>query len=58
MSPHQVRQAETQRDAAAETVTARLPETTNGLLTPVLLAASFAGTRLRMEPDRVPSDPP
>ena len=87
LSPHQVRQAETQRDAAAETVTARLPETYQWLLTPVqatpagpiaweaarltgqgaladraarrlksdeLLAASFAGTRLRMELDRVP----
>ena len=87
LSPHQVRQAETQRDAAAEAVTARLPETYQWLLTPVqtepaapitweaarltgqgaladraarrlksdeLLAASFAGTRLRMELDRVP----
>ena len=35
LSPHQVRQAETQRDAAAETVTARLPETYQWLLTPV-----------------------
>ncbi len=87
LSPHQVRQAETQRDAAAEAVTARLPETYQWLLTPVqakpadpvtweaarltgqgalaeraarrlksddLLAASFAGTRLRMELDKVP----
>ena len=87
LSPHQVKQAETQRDAAAETVTARLPETYQWLLTPVqkapadpviweaarltgqgdlavrvarrlksddLLATSFAGTRLRMELDRVP----
>ena len=87
LSPHQVKQAETQRDAAAETVTARLPETYQWLLTPVqkapadpviweaarltgqgdlavrvarrlksddLLAMSFAGTRLRMELDRVP----
>ena len=87
LSPHQVRQAETQRDAAAETVKARMPETYQWLLTPVqttpadpitweaarltgqgaladraarrlksdeLLAASFAGTRLRMELDRVP----
>ncbi|MYD70260.1 MAG: ATP-binding protein [Acidobacteria bacterium] len=87
LSPHQVRQAETQRDAAAEAVTARLPETYQWLLTPVqakpadavsweatrltgqdelavrvarrlkgddLLATGFAGTRLRMELDRVP----
>ena len=87
LSPHQVRQAETQRDAAAEAVTARLPETYQWLLTPVqptaadpvaweaarltgqgalavraarrlksddLLAAGFAGTRLRMELDKVP----
>ncbi len=87
LSPHQVRQAETQRQAAAEAVTARLPETWQWLLTPVqagpadsvtweaarlagqgaladraarrlksddLLATSFAGTRLRMELDRVP----
>ncbi len=87
LSPHQVRQAETQRDAAAEAVTARLPETYQWLLTPVqptaadpvaweparltgqgalavraarrlksddLLAAGFAGTRLRMEIDKVP----
>ena len=87
LSPHQVKQAETQRDAAAEAVTARLPETYQWLLTPVqaapadpvtweaarltgqgaladraarrlrsddLLAAGFAGTRLRMELDKVP----
>ena len=87
LSPHQVRQAETQRDAAAEAVVARLPETYQWLLTPTqkepadpitweaarltgqgaladraarrlkgadLLAAGFAGTRLRMELDRVP----
>ena len=35
LSPHQVRQAETQRDAAAEAVTARLPEAYQWLLTPV-----------------------
>ena len=34
LSPHQVRQAETRRDAAAEAVTARLPETYQWLLTP------------------------
>ena len=87
LSPHQVRQAETQRDAAGEAVAARLPETYQWLLTPVqrapadpvaweaarltgqgplaeraarrlksddLLAASYAGTLLRMELDRVP----
>ncbi len=87
LSPHQVRQAETQLDSAAEAVTARLPETYQWLLTPVqakpadavsweatrltgqdelavrvarrlkgddLLATGFAGTRLRMELDRVP----
>ena len=85
LSPHQVRQAETQRDAAAEAVTARLPETYQWLLTPVqttpadpitweaarltgqgaladraarrlkndeLLAATFAGTRLRSSASR------
>ena len=35
LSPHQVKQAETQREAAAEAVTARLPETYQWLLTPV-----------------------
>ena len=87
LSRHQVKQAETQRDAAAEAVSARLPETYQWLLTPVqatpadsvtwesarltgqgglaeraarrlksddLLAASFAGTLLRMQLDRVP----
>ena len=87
LSPHQVKQAETQLNAAAEAVAARLPETYQWLLTPVqrapaepvawesarltgqgalaeraarrlksddLLAASFAGTRLQMELDRVP----
>ena len=87
LSPHQVRQAETQTGAAAEAVTARLPETYQWLLTPTqadaaapvaweaarltgqgaladraarrlksddLLATTFAGTRLRMELDRVP----
>ena len=87
LSPHQVRQAETQRDAAAGAVTARLPETYQWLLVPVqpspdaaiqwsairltgqealavrasrrlqndeLLVTGFAGTRLRMELDRVP----
>jgi hypothetical protein len=34
LSPHQVRQAETQRDAAEGTVTARLPETYQWLLVP------------------------
>ena len=87
LSPHQVKQAEAQRDAAVEAVAARLPETYQWLLTPTqkkpdgpvvwetarlagqgaladraarrlkgddLLAASLAGTRLRMELDRVP----
>ena len=87
LSAHQVRQAETQRDAAADAVSARLPETFKWLLAPVqrtpadpvtwektrlrgqgelavraarrlkaddLLASRFAGTRLRMELDRVP----
>ncbi len=87
LSPHQVKQAETQHDAADEAVAARLPETYQWLLAPVqakpadpvtweaarltgqgalaaraarrlkgddLLAASFAGTRLRMELDRIP----
>ena len=35
LSPHQVKQAETQRRAAAEAVTARLPETYQWLLVPV-----------------------
>ncbi len=87
LSPHQVRQAETQRNGADSTVTARVPETYQWLLVPVqtspqaivewqalrltgqdalavraskklrsdeLLVTSFAGTRLRMELDRVP----
>ena len=35
LSPHQVRQAETQRDAASGAVTARIPETYQWLLVPV-----------------------
>ena len=35
LSPHQVKQAETQRDAASSAVTARLPETYQWLLVPV-----------------------
>jgi len=35
LSPHQVRQANTQRDAASEAVTARMPETYQWLLVPV-----------------------
>ena len=35
LSPHQVKQAETQKEAAASTVTARLPETYQWLLVPV-----------------------
>ena len=87
LSPYQVKQAETQRDAASNAVTARIPETYQWLLVPVqtqpdaliewsairlvgqdtlaaraskrlkgdeLLVTSFAGTRLRMELDRVP----
>ena len=87
LSPHQVKQAESQRAAAAATAAARLPETYQWLLTPFqkdakesvswervrlagqgelaerafrrlqsddLLAASFAGSRLKMELDRVP----
>jgi predicted AAA+ superfamily ATPase len=87
LSPHQVRQAETQRTAADGAVTARLPEAYQWLLVPVqaspqaavaweafrlsgqealavrasaklrkdeLLLTAFAGTRLRMELDRVP----
>ena len=50
LSPHQVRQAETQRDAAAEAVTARVPETYQWLLTPVQAAPadpiSWEATRL------------
>lgn len=87
LSPHQVKQAESQRAGAAATAAARLPETYQWLLTPFqkdandsvswervrlagqgelaerafrrlqsddLLAASFAGSRLKMELDRVP----
>ena len=87
LSPHQVRQAENQKEAASSAVTARLPETYRWLLVPVqnspeasmewqamrlsgqhalaaraskklkgdeLLVTGFAGTRLRMELDRVP----
>jgi hypothetical protein len=35
LSPHQVRQAETQKAAADSTVTARLPETYQWLLVPI-----------------------
>jgi predicted AAA+ superfamily ATPase len=87
LSPHQVKQAETQRGAADGAATARLPETYQWLLVPgqtspqasvewqalrlsgqdalavraskklrsdELLVTGFAGTRLRMELDRVP----
>lgn len=87
LSPHQVRQAQTQKDSASSTVTARLPETYRWLLVPVqenpqssieweairlsgqdplavraskklkneeLLIPALAGTRLRMELDRIP----
>ena len=87
LSPYQVKQAETQKEAASSTVTAQLPETYQWLLVPVqarpdastewqamrlsgqhalaaraskklkgdeLLVTGFAGTRLRMELDRVP----
>jgi len=87
LSPHQLRQAETQLSAASGTVAARLPEAYQWLLVPVqdtpqapvrieayrlagteplavraskrlrseeLLLTGFAGTRLRMELDRVP----
>ena len=87
LSPHQVRQAETQRQSADGAVTARLPEAYQWLLVPVqstpqspiewqasrlngtdplavrcskklrndeLLVTVLAGTRLRMELDRVP----
>ncbi len=87
LSPHQVRQAETQKGAADGAVTARVPETYQWLLVPVqtsphaavewqafrlsgqdalavrasrklrndeLLVTALAGTRLRMELDRVP----
>ncbi len=87
LSPHQVKQAETQRKAADDTVSARLPEAYQWLLAPVqhapadkiewasyrltgqeplavraskklrseeLLVTALAGTRLRMELDRIP----
>jgi len=87
LSPHQVRQAETQKASADSAVTARLPETYQWLLVPVqttpqtavqwqafrlsgqdalavrvskklkndeLLVPALAGTRLKMELDRVP----
>ncbi len=87
LSPHQLRQAETQRASASATVASRLPEAYQWLLVPVqdkptdpvkmeafrltgqeqlavraskklrgdeLLVAGMAGTRLRMELDRVP----
>ena len=88
LSPHQVKQAETQKAGADSVVASRLPETYQWLLVPVqpkpdaavemqalrlqggadglavraskklrgdeLLITSFAGTRLRMELDRVP----
>jgi hypothetical protein len=87
LSPHQVKQAETQRSSADSAVTARLPEAYQWLLVPVqhspqaavewqsirlsgqdalavrasrklrndeLLVTALAGTRLRMELDRVP----
>jgi hypothetical protein len=87
LSPYQVKQAQTQRDAANTTVTARIPETYQWLLVPVqvnpqspvewqairltgqdslavraskklkteeLLVTGLAGTRLRMELDRIP----
>ncbi|MDZ7753027.1 MAG: Swt1 family HEPN domain-containing protein [Gammaproteobacteria bacterium] len=87
LSPHQVKQAETQKGAVDGAVVARLPETYQWLLVPVqetpqaaiewlpirlsgrdalavrasrklkseeLLIAQLAGTRLRMELDRVP----
>jgi len=87
LSPHQVKQAEAQRESAQSTVLNRIPETYQWLLVPVqpkpdapmtweafklagqnplaekvskklkrdeLLITRFAGTRLRMELDRVP----
>lgn len=87
LSPHQVKQAETQKQSADSTVVARLPETYQWLIVPVqnspqgpvewqairltgqdplavraskklkneeLLVISLAGTRLRLELDRVP----
>jgi len=87
LSPHQVKQAETQKTSSDTTVNARLPEAYQWLLAPVqtspqaaiewqsfrlsgqdalavraskklrneeLLVTSLAGTRLRMELDRIP----
>jgi len=87
LSPHQVKQAQTQRDAANTTVSARIPETYQWLLVPIqanpqssvewqairltgqdplavraskklkteeLLVTGLAGTRLRMELDKIP----
>ena len=87
LPPHQVRQAQSQRDAAEDAVAARIGETYQWLLVPVqttpqanvewqairlagqgplaerasrrmrndeLLVTTFAGTRLRMELDRIP----
>ena len=87
LSPHQVKQAETQKNSADSTVTARLPEAYQWLLVPVqssphagiewqafrlsgqgdlavrvskklrndeLLVTALAGTRLKIELDRVP----
>jgi hypothetical protein len=87
LSPHQVKQAQMQKDAANSTVTARIPETFQWLLVPVqakpqspvewqakrlsgqdplavraskklkseeLLVPVLAGTRLRMELDKIP----
>ena len=87
LSPHQVKQAQTQKEAANSTVTARIPEAYQWLLVPVqakpqfsvewqairlsgqdpravraskklkseeLLVPALAGTRFRMELDRIP----
>jgi predicted AAA+ superfamily ATPase len=87
LSPHQVKQAQTQKESANSTVDARIPETYQWLLVPVqakpqsqmewqvirlsgqdtlavraskklrsdeLLIAAMAGTRLRMELDKIP----
>ncbi len=87
LTPHQVKQAESQRASADSTVVSRIPETYQWLLVPTqqtpqsaiawegfklagqnplaekvskklkrdeLLITSFAGTRLRMELDRIP----
>lgn len=87
LSPHQVKQAMTQKDSANSTVNARIPETYKWLLVPVqvnpqssieiqaiklsgqdslaaraskklkseeLLIPALAGTRLRMELDKIP----